>query len=94
MRIPGHEVVGTIARLGSGCDRLSTLGSACLSPPIWAAGTAASASPGNNNLCANYQAIGVTLDGGFAEYMRVPAAAVRQGNVMPVSRQVDPAWPR
>ena len=33
---------------------------------------------GNNNLCANYEAIGVTMDGGFAEYVRVPAAAVRR----------------
>jgi L-iditol 2-dehydrogenase len=46
---------------------------------------------GNNNLCADYQAVGVTLDGGFAEYMRVPAAAVAQGNVMPVAPGVDPA---
>ena len=28
---------------------------------------------GNNNLCADYQAVGITLDGGFAEYMRIPA---------------------
>ena len=37
------------------------------------------------------QAIGVTLDGGFAEYMRIPAAAVRQGNLMPIAEAVDPA---
>jgi L-iditol 2-dehydrogenase len=46
---------------------------------------------GNNNLCANYDALGVTLDGGFAEYMRIPAQAVLQGNVMPVREEVDPA---
>jgi L-iditol 2-dehydrogenase len=46
---------------------------------------------GNNNLCANYDAIGVTSDGAFAEYVRIPAASVRQGNVIPVSQTVDPA---
>ena len=46
---------------------------------------------GNNNLCANYDAIGVTSDGGFAEYVRIPANSVQQGNVIPVSESVDPA---
>jgi L-iditol 2-dehydrogenase len=46
---------------------------------------------GSNNLCASYDAVGVTLDGGFAEYMRVPANAVQQGNVIKVSESVDPA---
>jgi L-iditol 2-dehydrogenase len=46
---------------------------------------------GNNNVCADYQAIGVTIDGAFAEYMRVPSAAVRQGSIIPVAESVDPA---
>ena len=33
----------------------------------------------------------MTIDGGFAEYVRVPANAVLQGNVMPVGEDVDPA---
>ena len=33
----------------------------------------------------------MTIDGGFAEYMRIPAAAVQQGNIMPISTAVDPA---
>ena len=46
---------------------------------------------GNNNLCVDYQAVGITLDGGFAEYMRIPAAAIAQGNLMPIADGVDPA---
>ena len=30
---------------------------------------------------SNYQALGIQMDGGFAEYVRVPEAAVRGGNV-------------
>jgi len=46
---------------------------------------------GNNNRCANYAAFGVTMDGGFAEYMRVPATAMQQGNLISVEAGVDPA---
>jgi L-iditol 2-dehydrogenase len=31
------------------------------------------------------------MDGGFAQYMRIPAQALRQGNVMPVRGDLDPA---
>jgi L-iditol 2-dehydrogenase len=31
------------------------------------------------------------MDGGFAQYMRVPEQALRQGNVMPVRADLDPA---
>jgi L-iditol 2-dehydrogenase len=45
---------------------------------------------GNANLCANFDAIGITLGGGFAEYLLVPARAVQQGNVLPINPQLDP----
>jgi L-iditol 2-dehydrogenase len=40
---------------------------------------------------SDYEAIGVTCDGGFAEYVRISAKSVQQGNVIPVSASVDPA---
>ncbi|MBK9613822.1 alcohol dehydrogenase catalytic domain-containing protein [Candidatus Amarobacter glycogenicus] len=46
---------------------------------------------GNNNMDPDFQAIGINLDGAFAEFMRVPAPAIRQGNLMPISEAVDPA---
>jgi len=46
---------------------------------------------GKNNLCKNYDALGVTIDGGFAEYVRIPENSVSQGNVIPISEDVDPA---
>jgi L-iditol 2-dehydrogenase len=39
----------------------------------------------------DYDAFGITLDGAFAEYMRIPAAAVRQGNLMAISDDINPA---
>jgi L-iditol 2-dehydrogenase len=36
---------------------------------------------GNTQLCPDYRAPGINIDGAFAEYVRVPAEAVKQGNV-------------
>ncbi|HOV06734.1 MAG TPA: zinc-dependent dehydrogenase [Anaerolineaceae bacterium] len=90
VRIPGHEVVGTIAEVGSQLTGF-TVGERVFIAPNMGCGHCAQCVSGNNNLCATYDAIGVTIDGGFAEYVRVPANAIRQGNVIRVSESVDPA---
>ena len=41
---------------------------------------------GQSNLCRDYDAFGITLDGAFAEYVRVTAPALEQGNVIPLPR--------
>ncbi|MGE5072910.1 MAG: zinc-dependent dehydrogenase [Anaerolineae bacterium] len=90
VRIPGHEVVGTIAEAGSGISGYS-VGQRVFCAPNTGCGHCPQCITGNNNLCANYHAIGVTSDGGFAEYVRIPANSVQQGNIIPVSESVDPA---
>ncbi len=90
VRIPGHEVVGTIAEMGGDIPGYS-IGQRVFVAPNTGCGHCRQCISGNNNLCPNYTAIGVTIDGGFAEYVRVPANAVNQGNVIPVSENVDPA---
>jgi L-iditol 2-dehydrogenase len=90
VRIPGHEVVGTIAGMGGDIPGY-TIGQRVFVAPNTGCGHCRQCISGNNNLCANYLAIGVTIDGGFAEYVRIPAAAVNQGNVIAVSEKVDPA---
>src|SRR4030042_686841 len=90
VRIPGHEVVGTIAKIGAEVEYY-LIGQRVFCAPNTGCGHCEQCITGNNNLCANYDAIGVTSDGGFAEYVRIPANSVRQGNVIPVSESVDPA---
>ena len=90
VRIPGHEVVGTIAKIGSEVKNYS-IGQRVFCAPNTGCGHCEQCITGNNNLCANYDAIGVTSDGGFAEYVRIPANSVRQGNVIPISDSIDPA---
>jgi threonine dehydrogenase-like Zn-dependent dehydrogenase len=84
VRIPGHEVVGEIAAVGDDVGGLE-IGQTVFVAPNMGCGRCRQCLSGNNNLCADYQAVGVTMDGGFAEYMRIPAAAVSQGNVMPLN---------
>ncbi len=90
VRIPGHEVVGTIAEIGAEVENYS-IGQRVFCAPNTGCGHCKQCISGNNNLCANYDAIGVTSDGGFAEYVRIPANSVRQGNVIPVDDYIDPA---
>lgn len=89
-RIPGHEMVGTVASLGAGVSGYQE-GQRVFVAPNWGCGRCKQCLTGKNNLCAGYDALGVTLNGAFAEYVLVPAAAVTQGNVIPVSSQADPA---
>lgn len=90
VRIPGHEMVGVVAELGQNVKGY-TVGQRLFLAPNMGCGHCRQCISGNNNICADYDAIGVTIDGAFAEYVRVPAAAVLQGNLMPVSEDVDPA---
>jgi len=90
IRIPGHEVVGTIAEVGVEVKDYS-VGQRVFCAPNTGCGHCQQCITGNNNLCPNYDAIGVTSDGGFAEYVRIPAKSIHQGNVIPVSESVDPA---
>jgi len=90
VRIPGHEVVGDIAAVGEAVKGLE-VGQRVFMAPNIGCGHCRQCVSGHNNLCVNYDAPGITYDGSFAEYLRVPAAAILQGNVIPISERVDPA---
>ncbi|MCJ7694360.1 MAG: alcohol dehydrogenase catalytic domain-containing protein, partial [Anaerolineaceae bacterium] len=90
IRIPGHEVVGNIVEIGEGLSGF-TVGERVFVAPNTGCGHCEQCVSGNNNVCSNYDAVGVTMDGGFAEYMRVPANSIQQGNVIKLSESVDSA---
>jgi L-iditol 2-dehydrogenase len=90
VRTPGHEVVGDVAAVGADVDGYA-VGERLFVAPNMGQGDSRETVSGNNNLDPNYEAFGITLDGAFAEYMRVPALAIEQGNLMPVREGVDPA---
>jgi len=90
IRIPGHEVVGEIVELGE-LVKGSQVGQLVFIAPNFGCGYCRQCITGNNNRCANYGALGITIDGSFAEFMRVPQAAIRQGNLIPLETHIDPA---
>lgn len=90
VRIPGHEMAGEIVKVGENLQKYQ-LGDHVFIAPNMGDGDSRETISGNNNLDPNYRAIGINLDGAFAEYMRVPAEAIRHGNVMYISPDEDPA---
>jgi L-iditol 2-dehydrogenase len=90
VRVPGHEVVGDIVEVGSEVTGLQ-VGARVMVAPNFATGMCRYAIRGNNNLCPDFGAIGVTIDGAFAEYMRIPGEIIRQGNLIPIDKDTDPA---
>lgn len=87
-RIPGHEVAGEISGIGDVPPGFAA-GDRVLIAPNIGCGRCALCVSGHNNLCPDFDAIGITLDGAFAEYVRVPAAAVNQGNLIPLPPNLD-----
>jgi L-iditol 2-dehydrogenase len=90
VRIPGHEVVGDIVQIGDEVKGWG-IGQRVFIAPNIGCGHCKLCISGNNNLCSRFEALGITIDGSFAEYMRVPAPAIIQGNLIPVSKSIDPA---
>lgn len=88
MVIFGHENAGYIAELGSGVEGYS-IGEAVFVAPNIGCGQCYLCINGNNNICRQSEQIGMSLNGGFAEYLLVPKRAVQQGNLLPIKDGVD-----
>lgn len=89
-RTLGHEVTGAIVEVGAGVRDLAA-GSRVVVAPNLGCGTCPECVQGDMHLCENYDALGITLDGGMAEYMLIPALMIARGNVLPVPAHLDPA---
>lgn len=90
VRTPGHELVGRISQIGDGVQGYE-IGQRVFVAPNIGCGHCEQCIAGNNNLCVNFTALGITIDGAFAQFVRIPANAVSQGNVMLIAEHVDPA---
>jgi L-iditol 2-dehydrogenase len=69
----GHEFCGIVEAAGSAVSSLR-VGARVTADPNIACGKCAPCRAGRVNLCASLQAIGVTRDGGFADFALVPEA--------------------
>lgn len=93
VRIPsilGHEIAGAIVERGANASDW-TVGAGVAVAPVIACGNCLYCRGEMGNLCANRRALGYEYDGGFAEYLRVPAAAIAAGNVFRIPAGISPA---
>jgi L-iditol 2-dehydrogenase len=84
----GHEMAGTIERVGGKVNGLQAGQRVCVAPnynPVSSKLTIA----GDGHLDPGYRALGIHDDGAFAEFVRIPALAVQQGNVFLIPAHVS-----
>lgn len=86
--IIGHEMAGVIEKVGKNVTAY-TPGMRVAVAPNMGCGICDDCIRGNGHMCKEYKALGISLDGGFAEYVRVPEAAVRSGNLVPMADNVS-----
>ena len=77
----GHEIAGTIERIGKNVKGYEPGMRVALAPNI-GCGICDWCASGDTHLCPDYKAFGINMDGGFAEYVRIPQNAIMQGNIM------------
>ena len=82
--ILGHEVSGKVDALGPGTDGVAT-GDRVLVPAVLPCGMCDLCRTGRENICRNGRMVGNHIDGGFAEYVVVPAK-----DLVPLPSDVDP----
>ncbi len=82
--ITGHEISGVVEELGEGVTGLSA-GDKVIVQTVIGCGECDACRRGEENLCRRkFKAIGYQYNGGFAQFLSVPANAVRQGCVIKI----------
>ncbi|HXN99842.1 MAG TPA: alcohol dehydrogenase catalytic domain-containing protein [Candidatus Acidoferrales bacterium] len=72
--ILGHEIAGSVVEKGAAVRNLQ-IGDRVGVPWLhWSCGECEFCREGNENLCAKQKITGVTVDGGFAEFVKAPAS--------------------
>jgi len=85
--ILGHELSGVIEGVGKNVTCYKE-GNRVAVAPNMGCGICDLCIGGNTHLCPDYKALGISLGGAFAEYARIPEAAIRQGNVIELKENV------
>ena len=87
--VMGHEFAGVVVESRAGAA--FRVGERVVMATSVACGACAYCARGWRNLCANLRPMGFGYDGGMAECVAIPDAAVRGGHVIRVPASADPA---
>lgn len=71
--VPGHEFIGHVAEVNGSLPVNIALGDRVVAQPLVSCGHCAACERDLPHVCASLIVIGVNQDGGFAEFVRVPA---------------------
>ena len=80
----GHEAAGVVSEVGSAVTRLKE-GDAVLLGNIISCGVCRNCREGRDNICENWEMLGNHMNGGYAEYIKVPAK-----NAYPLPPEIPP----
>ena len=86
--IIGHEICGTVEAMGKAVTGYA-LGDKLAIAIVISCHACSSCLSGRENACMNRKAIGYEFDGGFAEFIRIPALAINNGNVVTLPGHVS-----
>ena len=84
----GHEFAGEIAEVGAKIKGYHVGQRVAVAPNI-GCGICDLCVSGNTHLCKTYDAFGISIPGGFAEYVTIPWHAIAQGNVAPLDEDIS-----
>lgn len=87
-RITGHEFSGTIETIGQNVTGYA-LGQRVSVYPMIHCGHCYCCREGRTNICANRTTIGYEIDGGFAQYVKIPKEAIECGNVVTIPDNIS-----
>lgn len=87
--VTGHEIVGIVDEIGEGVTGVELGKKVVVATPV-GCGKCIYCEREQYNLCESFTALGYDHQGGFAEYMKIPAAAVAQGSIIEIPADLDP----
>lgn len=83
-RIPGTDFCGDIVAVGAEVPQ-HRIGQRVFAAPILSCGSCPHCLAGDDNLCERFGTVGSTIDGGYAQYVCLPAR-----NALPLPEGLDP----
>ena len=88
-RVMGHEFTGVIEQVGADVDGFAA-GERIVMATSVSCGECFYCKRGHNNLCAELAPMGFSYEGGMADYIVIPARAIKNGHVVKVPAEVKP----